>query len=348
MSMSRKIKLWILIIGILIFISGSVTAYFYYQIYVKTLLPVNDSAIPFYIRTGTDYPLFTDNLAKLNLALDTALFDRIAKLKNLPAHIHPGKYLIKPGMSMHDLIVMFRSGNQEIIELTFNTVHFKSELAGVLASQIEQDSLSLYMAMNDQEIAQSYGFDSINFISMFIPNTYFVYWNTDTRSLFDRMFKEYTQFWNSNRLELLDQTGLSKTEVTILASIVEKETAKNDEKERIAGVYMNRLKAGIGLYADPTIKFALRDFSKTRITKKDTEISSPYNTYKVAGLPPGPICTPGISSIDAVLNYESHDYYYFCARDDFSGYHAFAKNLTQHTLNARKYHKALNKKKIFQ
>ncbi len=278
---------------------------------------------------------------------DIALFKWVAKRKNLDETLQSGRYLLVDGMSLNGLANMLRSGQQEAVKLTFNNIRTKEQLASRLASQIELDSVSILNLFRDSKYAAKVGSDTLNFYARFIPNTYLVYWDIDQRDLAIRIEHEYDQFWTQERKQLAEEIGLSPQEVIILASIVEEETLKNDEKARVAGVYMNRLNKGRPLQADPTVKFALQDFEKRRITKKDLKFDSPFNTYLYPGLPPGPIRIPSISSIDAVLNYERHKYLYFCAREDFSGYHNFATTHLQHMVNARKYHQALNKRKIY-
>ncbi|MCK9255795.1 MAG: endolytic transglycosylase MltG, partial [Bacteroidales bacterium] len=195
--------------------------------------------------------------------------------------------------------------------------------------------------LKSQDLAKKYGFNENTFLAMFIPNSYEFYWNTSAEQFVERMAKEYKNFWTEERKQKAANLGFSQSEVSTLASIVEAETQKNDEKARIAGVYINRLNIGMLLQADPTVVYATGDFFLKRVLNKHLEINSPYNTYKYSGLPPGPINIPSISSIDAVLNYEKHNYKFFCAKDDFSGYHVFAVTNAQHEANARKYHQAL-------
>ena len=208
---------------------------------------------------------------------------------------------------------------------------------------IEADSADIAALLKDEETAKKYGFNKQTFCSMFIPNTYEFWWNTSAEEFVQRMADEYKKFWNDDRKAKANELGLSQSQVSTLASIVESETQKNDEKARIAGVYINRLKKDWLLQADPTVVFAAGDFTIKRILNKHLEINSPYNTYKYKGLPPGPICIPSTTSIDAVLNYEHHNYMYFCAKEDFSGYHNFATTNAQHEANARRYHDALRK-----
>jgi len=184
-------------------------------------------------------------------------------------------------------------------------------------------------------------------MTLFVPNTYQIFWNIEPEKFIARMKKEYDAFWSGKRSEQAAAMGMTADEIVTLASIVQEETNKNDEKPRVAGVYVNRLKSNWLLQADPTLKFALGDFTIRRVLDTHKEIDSPYNTYKYTGLPPGPICMPDVSSIDAVLNYEQHNYYYFCAKDDMSGYHVFENTLSKHNLNARKYHNALNRARIY-
>ncbi|MBN1339620.1 MAG: endolytic transglycosylase MltG, partial [Bacteroidales bacterium] len=266
--------------------------------------------------------------------------------KNLPSHIHPGKYEIHGGMSNNELINLLRSGQQTPVNLIFNNISTKPQLARRLADQIEADSLSLISLMEDPEYPARFGFTGETILCMFLPNTYEVFWNITPEKLFERMNREYKAFWNENRSQKAAYLKLSPVEVGILASIVEKETAKEDEKPSIAGVYLNRLKYGWKLQADPTIIYAWGDFSINRVLNIHKQLDSPYNTYLYSGLPPGPICLPSISSIESVLNAETHDYFFFCARADFSGYHEFARTASRHAVNANKYRRALDERGI--
>ncbi|NJM16447.1 MAG: endolytic transglycosylase MltG [Bacteroidales bacterium] len=203
------------------------------------------------------------------------------------------------------------------------------------------------LAFRDTALVDSLGFNAQTFPAMFIPNTYELYWTVTAKGFIVRMHKEYQQFWDRNRTEKLQRSGLSQLEVSALAAIVDEETRFNSEKPRVAGVYVNRLKKGMKLQADPTVKFAVGNFNIKRVLHAHLAVASPYNTYKNYGLPPGPIRIPSIAGIDAVLNYEKHEYIYFCANADFSGKHAFAKTLAQHNANAAKYRRALNRNKIW-
>jgi UPF0755 protein len=273
-------------------------------------------------------------------------FEWLAKWKKLEDNIHPGKYIIQDGMNNVELINLLRSGKQTPVKITFNNIRTKSNLAQKISKEIEPDSTEIISLLEDSVYLKIFGFNKETILTMFIPNTYEVYWNISGKELMDRMYTEYNKFWNSDRRQKAVQVGLSQIEVSILASIVEKETNMNDEKPRMAGVYLNRLRKNWMLQADPTIVYASGDFAIKRVLNIHKEIDSPYNTYLNYGLPPGPICIPSISSIDGVLNSETHNYMFFCAKDDFSGYHVFAETNAQHSINANKYRQALDGRNI--
>jgi UPF0755 protein len=321
-----------------------------YQLY-KTILKPNtwvpdNTETSIYVPTGSDYEDLKTILYEHGIVINRISFEWLAKKKNLANNIHPGRYLVKAGMSNDELINLLRSGEQAPVKLILNNIRTKDQFANVIAQQIEPDSLEILSLLNDSTYLILFGFDPETILSMFIPNTYEMYWNTSARKFMERMFTEYNKFWNNDRLTKAEEIGLDPEEVSVLASIVEKETNKNDEKPTIAGVYLNRLKYGWRLQADPTVVFAWGDFSITRVLNIHKQLDSPYNTYIYYGLPPGPICIPSISSIDAVLNREDHTYMFFCAKDDFSGYHVFASTHAQHAINANKYRRALDERNI--
>ncbi len=300
-----------------------------------------------FIPTGATYSQVMDSLNKKVLIKDPKLFDWIARKKHYPSHIKPGKYVIERDLKYISLVNLLRSGRQAIVKVTFSYARTLNDLAFKVGGQIEADSAKLMSFFLDPENYRKEGFTKENIISVFIPNTYQFFWNTDAEGFYLRMLKEYKDFWNDQRMDKAKEIGLNPTEVSILASIIDDEVAKPDEKARIAGVYLNRLKRGIPLQACPTIKFALNDFTITRILYKYLQVESPYNTYKYKGFPPGPIGCPSVESIDAVLNAEKHDYIFFAAKPDFSGYHNFSRTLKEHNRNAAIYQKELNKRKIF-
>jgi UPF0755 protein len=299
------------------------------------------------IPTASTYEDVLKILENENILINIQTFNWCAIRKNYLRHVYPGRYKIKNRMSNNQLITMLRAGLQDPVKLTFNNIRYLEQLAERISLQIEADSASVINLLHEKEFIARYGFDSNSVKGMFIPNTYEFWWNTDAKGFFIKMNKEYERFWNNHRVRKAQEIGLTRNEVSTLASIVEEETQKEDEKKRITGVYMNRLHRGIRLQADPTIKYAMSNFDVKRILKNHLDIESPYNTYKFTGLPPGPIRIPSISSIDAVLDYEKHDYMYFCAKDDFSGYHVFAKTLSQHNKNARLYQRALSRRRIY-
>jgi UPF0755 protein len=299
------------------------------------------------IPDDASYEQVTDSLKMNDVLINYKAFHWVAKKKSYPATVKPGRYLLEKGMNSNQVVNMLRGGLQKPVDVTFNNVHFKEELAGKVSEYIEADSLSILGEFSDDAKIKEYGFTPETFRAMFIPNTYEFYWTTTADEFVDRMHKEYERFWNEERRKKAEEMNLTPVEVSILASIVQSETAKKEELRTIAGLYYNRLKRGQLLQADPTVKYAVGDFSLKRILNSHLEIESPYNTYKYAGLPPGPINFPEISSIDAVLNYEKNNYIYMCARPDFSGYHNFSATLAEHNRNASAYREALNENRIY-
>ncbi|MEI6749885.1 MAG: endolytic transglycosylase MltG [Bacteroidales bacterium] len=318
-----------------------------YKSFYSSNIWLNGKKMAFiYIPTKASYDDVKAILYLNGLIVNRNSFEWMARIKQYASHIKPGRYKISEGMNNSALINKLRSGNQDAVNLVFNNIRNKEQLAGRISKEIEADSASIINLLNDSLFVANFGMTPRNVITLFIPNTYQVYWNITANDFVERMAKEYKKFWNESRKGKLGEIRLSRTEVMTLASIVEKETNRNDEKPDVAGVYINRLHNGWLLQADPTLVFALGDFSIKRVLNEYKRINSPYNTYMYIGLPPGPICLPSISSIDAVLNYRKHNYMYFCAREDFSGYHNFAVNAEQHQLNANRYQQALNKRNI--
>ena len=274
-------------------------------------------------------------------------YDLYAKRLELDKSLKAGHYVLEEGMSVIEVVRMLKLGLQTPVNVTMNNVKTPAYLAGKLSRQLHADSVELVKVLTDKQLAQKLGFSSpLTMFSIFIPNTYEFYWTVKPEDLVDRMYTEYKRFWNGERDKKRERSGLNRVEVSTLASIVYEETRKVDEMPRVAGVYVNRLKQGIPLQADPTIKYAMQDFGLRRILYRHLKYESPYNTYLNRGLPPSPICMPSIEAIDAVLNFEKHDYIFFCARPTFDGYHNFARTLKEHNANARAYQAELNKRKI--
>jgi UPF0755 protein len=300
------------------------------------------------IPTGSSYEQVLDTLDSKLIIKNKKAFNWLARQKKYPSLIKPGRYVIINGLSCNSLINLLRSGRQSPVRITFNNyVRTLNDIAGRIGKQIETDSARIMSFLSDDSNYSQDGFKKETIISVFIPNTYELYWNTDPKQLYNRMLKEYRLFWNEKRLLKAKEEGLAPVEVAILASIIDDEVAKNDEKPRIAGVYLNRLRMGIPLQACPTIKFALNDFTITRVLNKYLLVDSPYNTYKHPGFPPGPIGCASIEGMDAVLNAEKHEYIFFAAKADFSGYHNFSRTLSEHNRYALLYQRELDKRKIF-
>lgn len=336
----------LLVLGILL-IFGLAFGYWAYRTVMSSNVttPEGKEAV-IYIPTGSDYDDVKSVLSDGHFLANEKSFSWVAQRKDLPNNVHPGRYVLKNGMSNNQLVNMLRGGLQSPINVTFNNMRDVDQLAGRISKQIEADSVSISELLHNEDYIRQLGFDKYTIPALFLPDTYQFYWNTNAEGFVARMFQEYNKFWNEERQQQAQQIGLSPIQVSTLASIVNKETNMSDEMPRVAGVYLNRLKSNWLLQADPTLVFALNDYSIKRVLNVHKEIESPYNTYKYPGLPPGPICIPSIAAVKAVLNAEQHHYYYFCAKEDFSGYHNFAKTLAEHNRNAAKYQQALNQRGI--
>lgn len=300
-----------------------------------------------YIPTGSDFEFVMELLEQKGIVENQRSFRWVALKKEYDENVKPGRYKIRNGLSNNDLVNMLRLGNQDPVMVVFNQVRSLNHMAGKVARYFETDSANFADYLSDDTLPSRYGFDAATFTSMFIPETYEFFWTTSPEEFTERMNREYEKFWDGERDRKAKKLEMTREEVVTLASIVDEETLYNDENAKVAGLYLNRLEEGIPLQADPTLKFALGDFSRQRILNKDKEIDSPYNTYKNKGLPPGPITIPSVSAIDGVLDYEKHSYLFMCAKADFSGYHAFARSYSQHQKNASEYQRALNKRRIY-
>jgi UPF0755 protein len=340
-----RIFLYLIVFGL---VAGSVLTYFIWQrVFASNITTGKVETFDLYIPTGSSFIEVMDLLDENNLVKSRASLEWVAGRKNYHNRVRPGKYRLRNGMSNNQLINMLRSGNQIPVKLVFNSLRSINDMAKVVSGQIEADSASIAELAMNVEFLESIGFDTVSLPALFIPNTYEIFWDTSAEQFYRRMKNEYDRFWNRERNKKLQAIGLDRHEVSTLASIVIEETVKYDEMPVIAGVYLNRLERGMPLQADPTIKYALGDLTVRRILRADLQIDSPYNTYRNAGLPPGPIVIPPIQAIDAVLEAQNHDYIFFSAREDFSGYHRFAKTLSEHNRNARLYHDALNKQRVY-
>ena len=300
-----------------------------------------------YIPRGAGFDAVMDSLRVLGALKDGTAFRWLCKQKKYTDNVKAGRYLIPKGMSMNALVNRLRSGEQEPVRVTFNGIQRLPELAEKLGRDLEPDRMDFLRMLQDEDGQRKAGYSAETYIALFIPNTYEFWWTTTPAQFVERMGKEYNIFWTAERMRKAAALKLTPVEVSTLASIVQAETVKRSDAPTIAGVYLNRLRIGMPLQADPTLKFALGVDSISRILTKDTEVISPYNTYKNRGLPPGPINMAGTSFLDAVLNAAEHDYLYFCARADLSGYSDFARTYEQHLVYARKYRKALNERGIY-
>ena len=339
-------RIVILIVALGLIFMGSFSLYVY-KVMFKSNTSFDDKSKDLYIKTGTSYNQLLNQIDPYVLNVDD--FNVLAKRKKY--NVKPGKYQIKNGMNNNEIINSLRSNNITV-NVIYNNIVDLNDLAGKISSQIEADSISFLNSFKADFFTEK-GFDEKNILSMYIPNSYNFFWNTSAEKFNQRMFEEYTKFWQkNNRVEKANKIGLSKIKVMILASIVYEESKQNIDLHKIAGVYINRLNDNWKLGADPTVKFAayqLDEYKNTvirRVLNKHLKIDSPYNTYKYYGLPPGIISMPSIQAIDAVLNYEKHNYYFFAADPSNPGYHSFAKSLSEHKRNARKLHRYLNSKGI--
>jgi UPF0755 protein len=295
-----------------------------------------------YIKTGSTYQDVKDSLLKNKMIAGDFWFDQVSKYAGYPEKVKAGKYKINNGMSLYHLVKMLRAGRQAPVNLIITKLRTKEDLAKKIGFNFEIDSSSVMDFLNDNQILKQYDVDSNTVLTDVIPNTYTYHWNTSMKNIFKKLYEEHEKFWNQDRRVKASQLNLTPTQVYILASIVEEETNKQEDKGKIASVYINRLKKGMKLAADPTVKFAMRDFELKRIYHKHLLFPSAYNTYLNAGLPPGPICTPSINTIEAVLNAPQTDYLFFVARPDFSGYSNFASDYKEHQVYASAYQKALD------
>lgn len=325
-----------------------VTSFVVYNYYQKIFSSVVPKEYVLFITATNTLAEVSNRIEKITKSPGTFLW--VAAKKNL-SNPKAGRYVLKQGMSNNDLVNMFRSGRQTPFKLSFNNQDTLEKLAGRIAEQIAADSTALLLSFREEHFLSKNNFTTKSILQIFIPNTYEFYWTVSPEKFKQKMFSSYQKFWNSSRIGKAKKLGLTAEEVTTLASIVQKETAQNTERPIVAGLYLNRLKRGWPLQADPTIIYCIKekkgqDYAVKRVLTADLEINSPYNTYIHGGLPPTLIAMPDISSIDGVLNAQEHNYLYMCANVNKLGYHSFAKSLVQHNKNAVKYHNWMNKLRI--
>jgi UPF0755 protein len=338
---NKGIRIGIFLIALLAFLAAG----FFYLLFLSSSTKFNDDEVILLISEKNTYKQFVKEEIHQSLhGSHYQTFLGLAEWSGYWKNIKPGRYIIKNGMGVFTLFRKLHNGSQDPVKITINKFRTKQDLANFLGKKLEASSADFLMYMNNNDSISSLGVTKETLLTLVIPNTYEIYWNSDPKSFFSKMNKESNKFWTDRRLDDLQLLGISKEEAITVASIVEEETNDENEKSTIASVYLNRIKSGMVLGADPTVKFAVGDFSIKRVTLAhiNNSAASPYNTYKNKGLPPGSICTPSVSSIDAVLKGEKTDYLYFCAKADFSGSHSFAKTAEEHFSNARKYRKALD------
>lgn len=341
---SKKYRKIILVIGAVVVLIVTLMAASFYRKYFTANVTGKQEYL--YIHTGANYNDVFKTIQDEEIVKDAGTFDEAAEGMRYKTRVKPGRYRLHEGMTNRRLINMLASGSQEAVELSFHNLRQKKDFAGFVAKKLETDSASVMRLLDSTEFLKKYGFDTTNVYTMFIPNTYQVYWNTSPEKFFRRMYVNYEKYWTPEHKQKAAALNLSPIKVSILASIVDAEALHDDEMPTVAGLYLNRLHKGMKLESDPTLIFALQDFTIKRVLNKDKEVISPYNTYTHTGLPPGPIMMPSVNALNSVLDYKKNDYLYMCAKADFSGYHAFATNMDDHLKNARLYREALDKRNI--
>ena len=337
------IKGRIFIVGMVVFAGLlSTFSFYFWQIIKSPNLQIDKDPFTILLPKNASFRSVQDTLYKYHIVNDMVSFSFLAKLMDYDEAVKSGLYTIQPNMTNIEAVRLLRAGNQTPSKVTFSHARLIEDLYEPVTRYIEPSPNELALAVNAFINSNENGFNAQNIIAMFIPNTYQVYYTISAEELVERMYQEYQNFWNPENIAKANQLGLSEKEISTLASIVQAESAVGEESPIIAGLYINRLKQGIPLQADPTLVFAVGDFTIKRVLNEHKAVESPYNTYKYKGLPPGPINMPSIRSLNAVLNYEKHNYIFMCAREDFSGYHNFTASLRTHNENARRYQRALS------
>lgn len=331
-----------LIILVIIGLGGTLT--FYYLRYFGPNVTGNKDYL--YIHTGQNFDDVYKTIRDEGIVKDTTTFAWAAHNMKYVGKVKPGKYRLHEGMSNRKLIRMLQLGEQEQVELSFHVFRTKEQFTAFVGTKLETDSLTLRRYLDSADFLKQYGLNTDNAFVMFMPDTYQLYWNTSPEKFFKRMYTHYTTFWTPERKQQAAAINLSEPQVSILASIVDAEAVYDDEMPTIAGLYLNRLRKGMKLESDPTVIFAMHDFSIHRVLNKYLTVNSPYNTYLHTGLPPGPVMLPSVNAVKAVLNYQKNNYIYMVAKEDFSNRHNFATNVAEHNINAQKFRKALDERNI--
>ena len=317
--------------------------FYTYQITYTPNILVGKQPRPLLIPKGSSFKDVQGILHKGDYIQDLISFSFLSKLMDYDKQVKPGRYILQPDLSNIQAIRILRAGIQEPVNITFNNVRLAEDLGEKITRNLNMKPEEFESALIKFAMDNPYGFDKDNILTMFIPNTYEVYFNVSADELIERMYREYEKFWSEERRQKAEAVGLTPIEISILASIVQAESIKHDEAPVIAGLYINRLRKDIPLQADPTLVFAVGDFTLKRVLNEHKEIDSPYNTYRNRGLPPGPVNMPEVFALEAVLNYSKTNYLYMCAKEDFSGRHNFTHSYTQHLNNAARYQRALTR-----
>jgi UPF0755 protein len=338
------LKKFIITLVILLFIGLGGTLLFYYLRYFGPNVTGKKEYL--YIHTGEGFDSVYKTIRDEGIVKDTTTFAWAAHNMKYVNRVKPGKYRLHEGMSNRALIRMLQLGEQEQVELSFHVFRTKEQFAAFVSTKLEVDSNTILHYLDSTQFVQQYGLNTDNAFVIFMPDSYKFYWNVSPEKFFKRMYGHYETFWTPERKQQAAALNLSQAQVSILASIVDAEAVYDDEMPTIAGLYLNRLKKGMKLEADPTVIFAVHDFTIHRVLNKYLVVNSPYNTYQHTGLPPGPIMMPSVNAVKSVLNYQKSDYLYMVAKDDFSNRHNFATNMADHLINAHKFQKALNERNI--
>lgn len=343
-STGGTFKKFIIVLVVILVVSLGITGLNYYLKYFSANVTGNQEYL--YIHTGEGFNAVFDSIKSKGIVKDSSTFYQAAKNMNYINRVKPGRYRLHEGMSNRKFINMLAAGNQEAVTLAFHNIRLKEQFAAFVAHKLEPDSTSIIHLLDSTGFVTQFGFTPENVYTVFMPNSYQLYWNTTPEKFFKRMYSNYTAFWTSERKQKAAALNLSPIEVSILAAIVDAEALHDDEMPTIAGLYLNRLKKGMKLEADPTVIFAENDFTIHRVLSRYLSINSPYNTYLHTGLPPGPIMMPSVNAVKSVLDYQKSSYIYMCAKEDFSGRHNFATNIADHQANARRFQEALNQRNI--
>jgi len=340
----KKMKRWLFLI---ILVTLGIGGYYLYQKYLGSI-KLNKNYTFIFIESGDDFEDVLDDINSENIIKDVKAFEWLAKKMELQDNIHPGKYRILNGMSMRQIINLVKYNKQEKIKLTYNSqIHNLDEFVVYTAEKLEMNESEIEEYIGDDEkLAKNFGLDPDNAFAMIVPGFYEVSWAISTDELFDILKSKYKSVWTTNRIALAKKTAYTIPEIITLASIVQNESGIESEQEKIAGVYVNRLKKGMLLQADPTLRFANKKWNAQRFWDSDKETNSPYNTYKFKGLPPGPISLVSTQALDATLNYTKHNFIFFCAKCELNGYSDFSSTYEQHQKYADAYQKAMNKKGV--